>query len=431
MEDIKASSFISAELSSLDITGRSTTTRDQEVPPPTEATVHVLVKLNPENSVPTRKAKRRAAQDKARFERRQALIAEREARLQKAPDVESATNSNLPVKHEDIPYVEPKPRMSRTSQKARNSAHENQLNRVYGYHDYEAKALEDALNNMQLGEAVPKGPRRKNKACARKTRKAQKRLEEETRKKTLETPSGTGPYVNSDKGDTRKILSRLKVGARRALLENAFGGAPSCNSTEQQKLEVSEFQRIIQTYRGMSGPPISDRLLKPILDSAPQPMPNQGLELAQAILRENSCGQNHNWGKVFELLGKPHQKDGQFWVSDYAMALMVVAEAELSRQLNAFKNKKPGEIVLGLWSRKQMLRRQFLLKLAEESTRAAKEEEQADRVQHDGIAVDSQPAPNFADNETLDAIEGISTQYRDIAVNWPDIGEGVRLRVYS
>jgi len=207
----------------------------------------------------------------------------------------------------------------------------------------------------------------------------------------------------------------LKEGARRALLENAFGGAPSCNSTEQQKLEVSEFQRIIQIYRGMSGPPISDRLLKPILDSAPQPMPNQGLELAQAILRENSCGQNHNWGKVFELLGKPHQKDGKFWVSDYAMALMVVAEAELSRQLHAFKNKKPGEIVLGLWSRKQMLRRQFLLKLAEESTRAAKEEEQADRVQHDGIAVDSQPAPNFADNETLDAIEG----------------EGVRLRVYS
>lgn len=410
MEDTKASSFISAELSPLDISDPSTTNRDQGVPPPTGATVQVLVQLNPESSVPTKRAKRRAAQNKARFARRQALIEEREAHQQKTPDVESATNSNLPVKHEDVPYVEPKPRMSRTSQKARNSAHENQLNKIYGYHDYEAKALEDALNNLQLGDAVPKGPRRKNKAGARKTRKAQKRLEEENRKKTLENPSGAGPYLNSDKGDAQKILSRLKKGARQALLENAFGGAPSYNSTEQQKLEVSEFQRIIQIYRGLSGPAISDRLIKPILDSAPQPMSNQGLELAQAILRENSCGKNHDWGKVFGLLGTPHHKSGKFWVSDYAMALLVVAEAELSRQLNAFKNRKPGEVVLGLWSRKQMLRRQFLLKLAEESTRAAKEEEQADRVQHDGIAVDSQPEPNFADNETLDAIEGISTQ---------------------
>lgn len=417
MDDIKESSFISAELSSLDIGDRSTTNRDQEVPSPTEATVHVLVELNPENSVPTKRARRRAAHNKARLERRQALVAEREARRQKTPDVESATNSNLPVKHEYIPYVEPKPRMSRTSQKARNSAHENQLNKIYGYHDYEAKALEDALNNMQLGEAVPKDPRRKNKEGARKTRKAQKRLEEETRKKTLEIPSGAGPYLNSDKREARKILSRLEEGARQALLENAFGGAPSRNSTEQQKLEVSEFQRIIETYRGLSGRPISDRLIKPILDSDPQPMPDEGLELAQAIIRENSCGQNHNWVKVFELLRKPHQKSERFWASDYAMALVLVAEAELSRHLDAFKNKKSGEVVLGIWSRKQMLRRQFLLKIAEESTRAAKEEEQAERVQHDGIAVDSQPAPNFADNETLDAIEGISTQYGVIAIN--------------
>lgn len=425
MEDIKVSSFISTELSSLDISDPLTTNRDQEVPPPT---VRVLVKLNPENSVPTKKARRRAAQDKARYARRQAIIAEREARQQKAPDVESARKSNLPVKHDDLPQLEPKPRMTRTSQKARDSAHENQMNRIYGYHDYEAKALEDALNNMQLGDAVPKGPRPKNKAGARKTRKTRKRLEEETRKKNLENP---GPLPNPDKFGARKILLRLKEGARQAILENAFGGAPSCNSTEQQKLEVSEFQRIIQSYRGLSGIPISDCLIKPILDSAPQPIPNQGLELAQAILRENSCGQNHNWGKVFELLGKPHQKGGKFWVSDYAMALMVVAEAELSRQLNAFKNRKPGEVVLGLWARKQMLRRQFVLKLAEESTAAAKEEEQADRVQRDGIAVDSQPTPNFVDNETLDAIEGISTQYRNIAINWPNIGEGVRLRVYS
>lgn len=417
MEDIKVSSFISAELSSLDISDRSTTNRDQEVPPPTEATVRVLVKLNPENSVPSKRAKRRAAQDKARFARRQAIIAEREARKQKAPDVESATNSNLPVKHEDLPQLEPKPRMTRNSQKARNSAHENQMNRIYGFHDYEAKSLEDALNNMQLGDAVPKGPRQKNKVAARKTRKTRKRLEEETRKKILENPSGPGPFLDPDKRDARKILLRLKEGARQALLENAFGGAPSCNSTEQQKLEVTEFQRIIQSYRSLSGPPISDRLIKPILDSAPQPMQNQGLELAQAILRENSRGQNHSWGKVFELLGKPHQKGGKFWVSDYAMALMVVAEAELSRQLNAFNNRKPGEVVLGLWARKQMLRRQFVLKLAEESTKAAKEEGQEDRVQRDGIAVDSHPTPNFVDNETLDAIEGISTQYRDIAIN--------------
>lgn len=406
MEDIKASTFIPAEISSLDISDRSTTTRDQEVPPPVEATVHVLVQLNPEHSIPSKKAKKRAAQNKTRFERRQAFIAERQARKQKAPDVESATDSKLQVKHEDIPQLEPKPRMSRTSQKARNSAHENQLNRIYGYHDYEATALEDALNNMQLGDAVSKGPRRKNKAGARKSRKAQKRLEEETRKKTLETHSGAGQLLNPDKGEARKILLRLKAGARQAILENAFGGAPSCNSTEQQKLEVSEFQRIIQTYRDLSGPPISDHLIKPILDSAPQPMPSQGLELAQAILRENSRGQKHNWGKVFELLGKPHKIGEKFWVSDYAMALMVVAEAELSRQLNAFKNKKPGEVVLGLWARKQMLRRQFVLRLAEESTTAAKEEEQADRVQRDEIAVDSQPTSNFVDNETLDAIEG-------------------------
>lgn len=417
MDDIKESSFISAELSSLDIGDRSTTNRDQKFPSPTEATVHVLVELNSENSIPAKKARRRAAHIKARFERRQTLIAEREARRQKTPDVESATNSILPVKQEHIPYVEPKPRMSRTSQKARNSAHENQLNKIYGYHDYEAKALEDALNNMQLGEAVPKDPRRKNKEGARKTRKAQKRLEEETRKKTIENPSGARPYLNSDKREARKILSRLEEGARQALLENAFGGAPSCNSTEQQKLELSEFQRIIETYRGLSGRPISDRLIKPILDSDPQPMPDQGLELAQAIIRENSCGQNHNWVKVFELLRTPHQKREKFWASDYAMALVLVAEAELSRHLNAFKNKKSGEVVLGIWSRKQMLRRQFLLKIAEESTRAAKEEEQAERVQRDGIAVDSQPAPNFADNETLDAIEGISTQYGVIAIN--------------
>lgn len=415
MEDIKVSSFISAELSSLDISDPSTTNRDQEVPPPTEPTVRVLVRLNPENSVPTKKAKRRAAQDKARYARRQAMIADREARQHKAPDVESATNSNLPVKHDDLPQLEPKPRMSRTSQKARNSAHENQMNKIYGYHDYEATALEDALNNMQLGDAFPKGPSRKHKAGARKNRKTRKRLEEETRKKSLENPSGAEP--NQDKVDARKILLVLKDGARQAVLDNAFGEVPSCNSTEQQKLEVSEFQSIIQNYRGLSGPPISDCLIKPILESAPQPMPNQGLELAQAILRENSRGHNHNWGKVFELLAKPHQKGGKFWVSDYAMALMVVAEAELSRQLDAFKNKKPGEVVLGLWARKQMLRRQFVLKLAGESTTAAKEEEQADRVQRDGIAVDSNPTPKFVDNETLDAIEGTSTQYRDIAIN--------------
>lgn len=417
MEDIKASTIIPAELSSLDISDRSTTNRDQEVFPPAEATVHVSVQMNPEDSVPSKKAKRRAAQDKARFERRQAFIVEREARQQQTPDVESAMNSNLPAKHEDIPQLEPKLRMSRTSQKARNSAHENQLNRIYGYHDYEAKALEEALNNMQLGDAVPKGPLRKKKAGARKTRKAQKRLEEETRKRNLENRSSAVQLLNSDKGEARKILLLLKEGARQAILENAFGGAPSCNSTDQQKLEVSEFQRIIQTYRGLSGPPISDHLIKPILDSTRQPMSSQGLELAQAILRENSPGQKHNWGKVFELLGKPHQKGGKFWVSDYAMALMFVAEAEVSRQLNAFNNKKPGEVVLGLWNRKQMLRRKFVLKLAEESTTAAKEEKQADRVQRDGIAVDSQPTSNFLDNETLDAIEGISTQYRDIATN--------------
>lgn len=422
MEDIKASTVIPAELSSLDISDRSTTNRDQEVHSPAEATVHAFVQLNPEDSVPSKKAKRWAAQNKARFERRQAFIAGREARQQKAPDVESATNSNLLAKHEDIPQLEPKLRMSRTSQKARNSAHENQLNRIYGYHDYEAKALEEALNNMQLGDAVPTGPRRKNKAGARKTRKAQKRLEEETRKQNLENCPVALQLLYSDRAEARKILLRLKEIARQAILENAFGEAPSCNSTEQQTLEVSEFQRIIQTYRGLSkdqwaGPPISDDLIKPILDPTRQPMSSQGLELAQAILRENSPGQKHNWGKVFELLGKPHQKGGNFWASDYAMALMVVAEAEVSRQRNAFNNRKPNEVVLGLWNLKQIQRRQFVLKLAEESTTAAKKEEQADRVQRHGIAVDSKPTSNFVDNETLDAIEGISAQYRNIAKN--------------
>lgn len=300
------------------------------------------------------------------------------------------------------------------------------MNRIYGYHDYEAKALEDALNNMQFGDVVPKVLRRSSKAGAQKTRKTRKRLEEGTQKAILENASDAGPFFNSDKCDARKILLRLKEGARQALLENAFGRASVCNSTEQQKLEVSEFQSIIQSYRGLSGPPISDRLIKPIMDSALQPMQNQGLELAQAILRENSCGQTHNWGKVFELLGKPHQKGGKFWVSDYAMALMVVAGAEVSRQLNGFKNRKPGEVVLGLWARKQMLRRQFVLKLAEESSIVAKEEEQKDRIhvrenrvhkQHEGIAVNSHSTPNSVDNETVDASEGKSTQYRDIAIN--------------
>lgn len=417
MEDINVSSCISAELSALGISEDSSTNRDHEVRPPTEATVRVLVKLNPENSVPSRKAMRRAARDKTRYARRQAMIMEREARQQKAPDVDGATNSNLTVKHEDLPQREPQPRMTRTAQKARNSAHENQMNRIYGYHDYEAKGLEDALNNMQLGDAVPKNDRRRNKAGARKARK---RLKEETQKAILERASDAGPFPNSDKDDARKILLRLKKEAQQALLENAFGGAPLCNSTEQQKLEVSEFQRVIQSYRGLSGPPISDRLIKPIMDSALQPMQNQGLELAQAILRENSCGQNHNWGKVFEMLRKPHQKDGKFWASDYAMALMFVAEAEVSRQLNAFKNRKPGEVTLGLWARKQMVRRKFVLKLAEKSIMAAKEEEQEDRVhhtQHEEMVVGNQPILNSVDNETLDAIEGISTQYRDIAIN--------------
>lgn len=416
MEGIEVSSFISAELSSLGISDGSTTNRDQEVPPPTEATVRVLVKPNPENSVPAKRAKKRAAKDKNRHARRQALYAEREARQQKAPDVEGATSSNLPVKHEDLPQLEPKPRMTRTAQKARNSARENQMNRAYGFHDYEAKELEDALNNMQLGDVVPKGPRRRNKTGARKNRK---RLEEETQKAILENASDTGPLLKSNKDDARKLLLRLKKEARQALLENAFGRAPFCNPTEPQKLEVSEFQRVIQSYRGLSGPPISDCLIRPILDSARQPMQNQGLELAQAILREKSCVQNHDWGNVFEMLGKPHQKGGKFWASDYAMALMIVAEAEVSRQLNAFKNRKPGEVVLGLWARKQMLRRQFVLKLAKESSIAAKEEEQEHSVhmQHEGITVDSHPTPASVDSQTLDAIEGISTHYRDIAMH--------------
>ena len=433
MEDNEVSSYISAELSSLGISEGSSTHRDHEIQPPTEATVRVLVQLNPENSVPSKKAMKRAARDKTRYLRRQAIFKERETRQQKAPDVDESTNSNLPVKHDDLPQLEPQPRMTRTAQKARNSAHENLMNRIYGYHDYEAKALEDALNNMQLGDAVSKGPRRRNKADARKTRK---RLAEETQKAILENAADAGPCLNSEKDDARKILIRLKKEARQALLENAFGGAPSCNSTEQQKLEVSEFQRIIQSYRDLSGTPISDRLM----NSALQPIQNKGLELAQAILRENSCGQNHNWGKVFDMLSKPHKKGGKFWASDYAMALMVVAEAEVSRQLNAFKNRKPGEVTLGLWARKQMLRRKFLLKLGEESRIAAKEEEQEDRahfrenhvyMQHEGIAVDSHLTPNSIDNETLDAIEGISTQHRKIAIDWPNIGEGVGLRVYS
>lgn len=417
MEDITVSSLISAELSSLGIGEASSTNSVHEVRPTTEATVNVLVRLNPEDSIPSKSAMRRAAHDKTRYARRQAMHAERKARQQKA---EGATENNVQAKHEDLPQLEPKPRMTRTAQKARNSAHENQMNRMYGYHDYEAKALEDALNNMQLGDAVPKGPpkgpRRRNKMDTRKNRK---RLEEKAQTAILANASGAAPLSDLDKAGVRLIRNRLKEEAEKAILENAFGVAPSSNSAEKQKVEVGEFQRICKSYRDLSGNQISDRLVNPMMDSAQQPMQNQDLEIAQAILRQNSCGQKHNWGKVFQMLSKPHKKGGEFWTSDYAMALVFVAKAEVSRQLNAFNNQKPGELTLGLWRRKQMLRRQFVLKCAEESSLAAKEEEQENRdhfreihahVKQEGSAVNKDLAINSVDNETLDAIEGTSAQ---------------------
>lgn len=417
MEDIKVSPLIPAEeLAPLGISECSSTNSVHEVRPTTDATVNVLVQLTPENSVPSKSAMRRAARNKTRHARRQAMIAEREARQQTARGMEGAMENNVQVKHEDLSQLEPKPRMTRTAQKARNSAHENQMNSIYGYHDYEAKALEEALNNMQLGDVVPKGRRRRNKEDTRKDRK---RLEEEAQKATPEDASGAAPFSNLDKAGLRQIRNHLKEEARKATLEFAFGAAPICNSAEQQKVEVSEFQRIYQSYRDLPGHRISDRLINPIMDSAPQPMQNQELEIAQAILRQNSCGKTHNWGKVFEMLDERHKKSGEFWTSDYAMALVVVAKAEISRQLGAYKNRNPGELVLGLWSRKQMLRRQFVLKRAEELSIAAKEEEQEIRhhfrgiythMEQEGTAVDRHGTINSVGNVTLDLIEGTSNQ---------------------
>lgn len=420
MEDINVSTSISAELAPLSIGEAlgSSTNFVHEVRPTKEATVNVLVHLNPEDSVPSKRAKRRATQEKNRYTRRQAILTEREARQQKARDMEGPTDSNVDLIHQDLPQLEPKPRMTRTAQKARNSAHENQMNKIYGYHDYEAKALEDALNNMQLSDAVPKGPRRKNKVDTRKNRK---RLEEEAQKVILEDASGVAPLPTLDKVGVRQIRNQLKEEARKAILENAFGAEASGNPEEQQqqKVEVSELQRICQSYRDLSGNRISDRLVNPMMDSAQQPMQKQELEIAQAILRQNSCGQKHNWCKVFNMLDKRHKKGGEFWTSDYAMALMVVAQVEVSRQLDAFKNRKPGELILGLWRRKQLLRRQFALKRAEESSKAAKKEEQENRnhfrkihahIKHERTASDEHLTTNSVDNETLDAIEGTSNQ---------------------
>lgn len=415
MEDIKVSPLIPAELAPLGISECSSTNSVHEVRPTTDATVNVLVQLTPKNSVPSKSA-RRAVRNKTRHARRHAMIAEREARQQTARGVEGAMENNVQMKHEDLPQLEPKPRMTRTAQKARNSAHENQMNSIYGYHDYEAKALEEALNNMQLGDAVPKGPRRRNKEDTRKDRK---RLKEEAQKATPEEASGAAPFSNLDKAGLRQIRNHLKEEARKATLEYAFGAAPICNSAEQQKVEVSEFQRIYQSYRDLPGHRISDLLIKPIMDSARQPMQNQELEIAQAILRQNSCGQTYNWGKVFEMLDEQYKKSGEFWTSDYAMALVVVAKAEISRQLNAYKNRNPGELVLGLWSRKQMFRRQSVLKRAEELSIAAKEEKQEIRhhfreiythIKQEGTAVDRHVTINSVGNETLDVIEGTSTQ---------------------
>lgn len=373
MEDIKVSPLIPAELAPLGINKCSSTNSVHEVQPTTDATVNVLVQLTPENSVPSTSAMRRATRNKNRHARRQAFIAEREARQQTARGVEGAIENNLQVKHIDLPQLEPKPRMTRTAQKARISAHENQMNSMYGYHDYEAKALVEALNNIQLGDSVPKGPRRRNKEDTRKDRK---RSEEEAQKATSENASGSAPFSNLDKAGLRQIRNRLKEEARKATLDYALGTAPICNSAEQQKVEVSEFQRIYQSYRDLLGHRISDRLINPTMDSTPQPLQNQELEIAQAILRQNIRGQTHNWGKVFEMLDERYKKSGEFWTSDYAMALVVVAKAELSRQLNAYNNRNPGELVLGLWSRKQMLRRKFLVKRAEELSIAVKEEKQ-------------------------------------------------------
>lgn len=407
------SPFVSAEPASLGISEGSSTNSAYEVRPTTEATVNGLVRLNPENSGPSKKSMRRATHDKNRHARRQAI---REARQQKARDLDGPTDNNVDLKHEDQPQLEPKPRMTRTAQKARNSAHENQMNKIYGYHDYEAKALEDALNNMQLGDAVPKDSRRKNKVDARKNRK---RLEEEAQKAILEDASGTVPFPIPDKAGVRQIRNRLNEEARKAILENIFGTEPFRNSEEQQKVEVSEFQRICQSYRDLSGNQVSDYLVNPMTDSAQQPMQNQELKTAQAILRQVSCGQKRNWGEIFDMLDKAHKKGGEFWTSDYAMALMVIAKAEVSRQLNALKNRKPGELILGLWRQKQMLRRQYVLKRSEESSKAAKKEEQENRdhfreiyahMKQEGTAADIHLTINSVDNGTLDAIEGTSNQ---------------------